>query len=114
VVCPSYGRIISKLFLDNEMSEEGTAATGEGYSSDSSVNTAATSKSGKAAHRDKSKASKARGRSSSRRPPEEQMAETNPCKHCRKHGRHLRHPKVLSITTTAAPTLQETMEPLTR
>jgi len=49
-----------------------------------------------AARRDKPKSSKARSRSSSRRPSEEQTAENNPCKHCRKHGRHLHHPKVLS------------------
>ena len=87
-----------KLFLDDESSEDGTAATaGAGYSSNSSEETAATAKgSNKAARRDKSKAAKARGRSSSRRPSEEQTAESNPCKYCRKHGRHLRHPKVLS------------------
>ena len=88
-----------KLFLDDETSEDGTAATGAGYSSDSSEETAATAKgSNKAACRDKSKAAKARGRSSSRRPSKEQTAESNPCKHCRKHGRHLRHPKVSSST----------------
>ena len=89
--------VTRKLFLDDESSEDGTAATGAGYSSDSSDATAATAKgSNKAARRDKSKAAKARGRSSSRRPSEEQTAESNPCKHCRKHGRHLRHPKVSS------------------
>jgi len=89
--------IIRKLSLAEESSEDGTGATGAGYSCNSSEETAATAKGrNKAARREKSKAAKARGRPSSRRPSEEQAAESNPCKHCRTHGRHLRHPKVSS------------------
>ena len=84
---------IRKLCLDDEPSKDGTAAT----AGDSSGATAATAQSSNtAARRNKSKTTKARGRSSSRRPSDEQSTEANPCKHCRKHGRHLRHPKVPS------------------
>ena len=84
--------VVRKLLFDDESTEEGTAAASEGYSSDSSAESDPKSKSSKASRRDKSRS---RSRSSSRR-SEDQTADNNPCKHCRKHGRRNRHPKVSS------------------
>ena len=78
---------LSTLFDSVEVdSEEGTAAASEGYTSDSSEESARTSRSRRSGG--------ARERARSRR--ERHTAENNPCPHCKKWGRRVRHPNVPS------------------
>lgn len=87
--------VVQQLIFDDDTSDDETAFAAEGYDSDSSGDTKATrsTKSTRSSMRSKDKArggkDKARGR-------DEQTAANNPCRHCKKHGRRNRHPKVVS------------------